>query len=696
MMNIKLLPKLYILSLIFVSVLSASATAQSMTENIFRYYKFNETTGNVIYDSLSYRNMSCSGATGDDSERVTGIVDNAYYFKGSSDDWCETYNSNPFNSQGSSSNFSVSFWFNSSDTNRGMIFSNTVAGGYYGFAVHLTNNGGIDGFIREQSGGDSIELPETSAKYNDSQWHFAVLIYNYTSSNDQSLYLYVDDMTTPASFGTETAGLIDWEFGDRNLRFGNLFGFSNWQYDGYVDEWGFFKHYVLDEDDREFLYNNGNPDTENQYPFANNKSYSITTAEPLSSQLNSSLNSNEWTTEFIILANKTIKDCDVNVSGWNKIRNSGSSFRFFIPQLNDSNTSYTFECEDYFDQNRTISFWINYDNVDPTITLYEPLNGTTISTDWVLVNATYFDFYLWKTNSTLFDPNGNQLYNDYSGELGGDTSTYELVFNYSTLVDGSNYRLFLQATDTHTRKEFKETPRISELSRGQQRKATRYELSRSVLDFETDDDTTINSYKATDRIKQEFVTTDRRRNAQKTLKVQSSSGGIVYLPDSPYPCHLIINDDYWWDCIGMPNAQVTQYTSSEVEIRYDNSADTFMTESLGGTNQINKSFYFDVVVTEPTPNGTTTINQTNIIQFPDEIGLSFGNTDVLFSAMLLMFCGFISIRFSNSLFFMFTIIAGLVFMTMLWVYTDINFMLKFLVTGILSVMIFQIRENFIR
>lgn len=656
----------YILMMIIISV----SVLGALNDEVTYYWDMDESTGATAYDAVGNSNQICSGHQGDQGEWVTGIISYAHDFEGASDDYCDSDDSTPLVGRSSTDDFSISFWFKTSASGRGQFIASTTTSGQSGFALRLNSDFTIGGFVRE--GSSSSDLPSTSGTYNDGNWHF--LVFTVENSGTE-LYLYIDDMETPVSSAT---GLTARDFvtGGRNIRLGAYYSYDTYMFDGILDEVALFLTYALTETDRIFLYDSGSPGTDQQYVFNEGAppiNFTVTLDYPNAS---TNYNSEIWNRSVLVSANKTLSDCDINISGYSKNRFNDSAFQFDIASLASGNYTVDVSCIDYFSQTRHVYFWFVYDTVDPIITINSPTTAT-YSNNIISIDIDFYDYYLYQTNVTI-TKSGNIYYTDYNIFTSGSNITY----NLSDFVNLSNgiYTLVAEATDTHTVKEFNEYPEIIETSKNDIKKLN-YKMKYGNINFYVDDDTELNTYKDTDRLRQEFYSLDKK---EKTLIIEADH--IEYLKNSPYSCHLILNHKYWWDCEGMPNYKIKVLDDQHIEIKYKHDKNTFMTDSLGGLNYNNESINFVVSVSSSTPSNTT------ITTIPSEITISFGNINIFFGLLLFIGLFILTIILRNYTVFIFTGISGLILLISILVYSDIILMYKIFITGLYSYFIISFNK----
>jgi len=151
------------------------------------FWKFDEGSGNTAGDS------SWHGYDGDiyDAKWTVGRVDDALEFDGVNDYISLDPYAKNFLGFNKTDDLIISFYFKSSSTDKGVIFS-TCRGDDYGynpgFHIALCANGKIEVLVWRLSCGIKMWSNES---YNDGLWHFVKVYYNGITSNP-IVYIYVD------------------------------------------------------------------------------------------------------------------------------------------------------------------------------------------------------------------------------------------------------------------------------------------------------------------------------------------------------------------------------------------------------------------------------------------------------------------------------------------------------------------------
>ena len=388
---------------------------------------------------------------------------------------------------------------------------------------------------------------------------------------------------------------------NKALCFGSRCNAGALYYDGDMDEMFYYDAYTLNSTHVEFLYNAGAPTSDQQYPFVAGGDVTppvITLIYPINTT-----HYNDYNGSIIINAtdNVAVDDCNINNTDWDKQGVLGINWLWNRTITPDANYSIFVECNDSSDNVANITFWFVVDETDPVSILFSPLNKSTQSTNFN-VSVSYQDTYLFRTNTTILNSTGVVMFNNYSGDLGSTTwYNFTTFINVSSWPEG-NYTLLRQATDTHTDKVFDESKTVEiEDAIFALRKSKTYKFKYGDIIFEFDNQDKFNIYdiRERDRIVQVFDVADTKI---KTFTIYADN--IIYLEDSKYPCHLIINDHYWYDCDGMPRPTVKVIDEEEVRISFiPDKIGTFNTESIGGLNFINLSSWFLYLLSSPATAG---------------------------------------------------------------------------------------------
>lgn len=161
------------------------------------WWKLNENTGNIAYDSVDGHHGTIYGAT-----RITGKSGNALYFDGN--DYVQAngmiITDYPF---------SISVWLRTNSSGSEQSVVNLASSGssnpYYG--IDITSAGNVRLVARSNNARYIV-----GSKVNDGQWHHVVAVYSL--HNDRTLYVNSHEFTSTNNQASNLhSGLDRWTFG---------------------------------------------------------------------------------------------------------------------------------------------------------------------------------------------------------------------------------------------------------------------------------------------------------------------------------------------------------------------------------------------------------------------------------------------------------------------------------------------------
>lgn len=161
------------------------------------WWKLNENTGNIAYDSINNYHGTIYGAT-----RIIGKSGNALSFDGN--DYVQANGMII-----SSYPFSISVWLrtNNSGTEQAVVnlASSSSSSPYYG--IDITNAGNVRLVARSNNARYIV-----GSKVNDGQWHHVVAVYSL--QNDRTLYVNSHEFTSTNNQASNLPNSLDrWTFG---------------------------------------------------------------------------------------------------------------------------------------------------------------------------------------------------------------------------------------------------------------------------------------------------------------------------------------------------------------------------------------------------------------------------------------------------------------------------------------------------
>jgi len=274
--------------------------------------------------------------------------------------------------------------------------------------------------------------------------------------------------------------------------------------------------------------------------------------------------------------------------------------------LIETNYSITVNCSDGL-TSKNISFWFIVDSTNVTA-LINIANNSIQANDFNL-EVVYFDLYLYKTNTTIIRMSDNTtIYNSTSGVLPYATKyfnvTYPITVLNSSYVVGEYIKVIMNGVDTHTASKFKERPTKTKITVFD-KNVKEYNLKYGKVKLEYPLDLEIEEDYSLDRMHFKIKDTkfkekkDKKDKKDKTIPEELyqyiEADKIDYYEDSPYPCHMIINDKYWYDCVGMKEPKVTKERNNRYKINFDmGGQEEIITKSLGGLNEVYKEVIFKI------------------------------------------------------------------------------------------------------
>ncbi len=172
---------IYLTSFVLVFALVLSSVANAAIPGLIGWWKFDEGTGDIAYDSSPYSN---DGTLFDDPQWVDGIIDGALDLDGDYDH----VSIDAIADDVTTNNFTVSIWIKTTQTGQGDLFASNAANGTHEFEFGLN---GVNMWI------DDGSITEFPTDVNDDQWHFVAYVRDGSTG-----YVYVDGVlqgTDPAT-----------------------------------------------------------------------------------------------------------------------------------------------------------------------------------------------------------------------------------------------------------------------------------------------------------------------------------------------------------------------------------------------------------------------------------------------------------------------------------------------------------------
>lgn len=531
-----------------------------------------------------------------------GLIDGySYEFDSSGNDYIETL---ALNNWGSIT--TVEIWFNSTprgvdiglferDTNKEAIIQpeSTIAPN----ELYIDTGNGASWDGANNKGTD----------VNDGNFHQLIVIFNNVSNilnvsldgewkSGSSSVMRIPDLTSKINIGN---------------RFNHIGGFR-----GQIDNFRMWNNWIPTNTDIAELYNSGNGLTHAQLE----QTILLQSVEIISPENNTRTNQQE---QIYYRVNTSTDNVDVNCSLYvNSVFNNSDYFevnttinKTFNMTWQNGITNYLIDCvdiPDYISYVNSSIYYFDYDDIQPYINSKSPLSSNdTIFTDFnmdIIGNVT--DDNLFRVNFTLFYPNGVILYNNYSGNLSTSVYAWNLNFNTTTYNNG-NYSMFIDSADSHTNKDFKEAKKVTI---NKQDKKINFELDYDTIEIKLNNDIFGFNDISTEKLKDRYTfdldfKNDLPQNTLLDFNIKSKYP-IIYLKDSKYNAHFILNNKYWLDFENVKGNYFVRNIDNynyNIKIYTKDIQKNFKFKSLGGLNEHNLSIDFKI-------NNTINISEINILE----------------------------------------------------------------------------------
>lgn len=251
------------------------------------------------------------------------------------------------------------------------------------------------------------------------------------------------------------------------------------------------------------------------------------------------------------------------------------------------------------------SFWFVFDTVMPSVTQVVPANNSYMNDNFTLT-VRFYDLYLYFTNITIKDTIGTVRYNRAENFSTGSAvwNNVTKLINITGWPEG-DYIITSEAWDTHTLAAFEEPIRVTTSTKSNTN-VYDYAIKTGTFKLTTPKTTTIETIAAPDRWKFRYTSTKTGAG-----KFNISASSLVYLSESPFPCHFIVNKVYWFDAAGLDNCEVRRIDSRTYEISYSTTKLVTLTDSFGGLNHKAVQNMFNIDLSEPLWMGNRTTSTTS-------------------------------------------------------------------------------------
>lgn len=547
----------------------------------------NATHSKDYYNGLDGEKFSCDFG-------ATGVVDECVEFN-RNDIFDRNYINISYNDKynfSSSDHFTIGFWFNIikpwKDDNA--LFYNINPGYTLGWRAFVND---LDQTLRinfYDSNGHNDNL-RPNAKFNSSTWYCLVIIHD--TVNNKTIWINGSEV----SYSLNQNACNGNYYVDHGLIIGDdpMAAAGAYDWNGTLDEFFISNKTFSGQEVKDYC-------AKTQPPFSSDVTPpNITISQP---------GNHTFTNNNSVMIKINISEagtCYINDSNWVNLFDNGQNFTWQRNNTPDGNYSIFFNCNDTSDNQQNTSIWFIVDTTYPTIIWDNPSNFSIHNSNFELI-INYSDDWLFKTNTTIFYSNGTKVYNKYSGILDNVTTYYN--FTYNIIVgngtwDDDEYYVFAEAVDTHTAYMFN-----AEFNIKQGKDYYMYVFPEGNITFKLPSNVALDTIKTYDRWKQKYTYTKILNDLE--MEIEFTNDNVHYIKNSPYNCHLVIFDRYWYDCEGI-NFISAELSKNIFRYRYTPNLLTDVTDSLGGLNYIASSLNFTIDATTPTASYNVTNGSTSIV-----------------------------------------------------------------------------------
>lgn len=539
------------------------------TANWTHYYNFDQTSGSTLSDEVGSMDGVTTGTIAKGQTGVNKISGTAWYME---DDFIDFNENTIIDGQ----KRTVFFWLKTIGNTDiildfGEMYSATVNGqcGAYG-----SNSVGVS--VYTTAGWKCVNTGENDL---DNQWHNYAFVTNSTT-----LALYQDGILI------DTESITNYQNLARDYHIGSIFSEDTlYRLAGYVDEWAFFNT-DLSANVIYSMYIHG----ENGFALDEENSTSFYYEIIYPEYNNSVVNNDLWNGSIVLETNSTFSGCTINETTiWNVSADNGTVFTFYNSSELESGKNYkaTILCSG---EVRTLN--LTFDNELPTIENIFPVNGS-LNIDQIVVHAEFKDNYgISQYNITIKDSDNNIIWNDFNSSISIDEIINEIeeihILNISTWDNGT-YSILFELWDIHTDYDIKEKlekdvdyykPKNNEMKEY----FNDYDIE---LNYLFNDEVSVSKLIKTDKISYELNTTSKDNFYE-----FSSNKKIEYLPNSKFPCHFIVDNKIWHDCVGIDVTNIEKISDNKYKIYFKSEKikDKISIESTGLLNYVNHTHIFYV------------------------------------------------------------------------------------------------------
>ena len=360
--------KKLLLILTFLVVFSSFASA-ALSDDTLSYFKLDETSGTIAYDSTGSYNGTNSGAT----VGATGKINTAYDFDGSND-YIEIDDETAMRM--SDGDYSFSFWFKSDSiaTEQRIIWKSYTTSGAVDYDIYL-----IGSKMRFRTAGNYFESDNT---LSSSTWYHIVLTRNQ-SNGEKLMYINGNVQTnTGTDTGTTTTGNDN-----KKMQIGRYYfsSFAESYFDGKLDEVGIWSK-VLNSTEVSELYNAQKDGYEISVELLNPENNSIITTS-----------GKNFTAQFNITSSYNYTWENTTFQIWK----NGEEFNSTLVTLSGNNTNTTLFIDDFTLGDYEWNVYACYINATFSNCTYSENGNFTFEVGADITNSTY-ETNVYETASAYF------------------------------------------------------------------------------------------------------------------------------------------------------------------------------------------------------------------------------------------------------------------------------------------------------
>jgi hypothetical protein len=379
---------------------------ENLNVGLVAYYKLDEESGSIAFDSLEISNLTNNGA----AVNVSGKINKSYFFT-SGDDVNGTITGLPTGAE----NRTICTWFNATVANSRYI---------WGYGSGGANNFDLAYLVTSQDlllifDGTSIQ---STNSFNLNEWHIVCAIYD-----GDKVFLYVNGTSEINSSSGVTLAT-----GSTGFNIGSAWN-RNDQWEGKLDEFGIWNR-TLSYSEIQDLYNGG---------------VGITWTDIFVPAINILFPQNITYNETITELNYTVDTADrcwFSDDGGTTNSSDVAAGTNFTGLLSASGQNeWTVFCNNSFGEgSESISFFVNKTVTTELISPANNTNSSSVNINFVAnstpinTNLTNATLYIWHQNSTLFLTNATSLSGDSEVQSSFNTTMIDGIFLWNVETCGQN------------------------------------------------------------------------------------------------------------------------------------------------------------------------------------------------------------------------------------------------------------------